>query len=188
MEGPMPPKLFPKSRTTQTDKGFSILETILALALLGVALTSMVRLLADAVGVMERGRRAGQALVVASAVADALQAAPADRVWPGEPEVGQQVTAGGLLASWRVEPLPGDGGLLVLSVEVSRPGRLPGLPPLARRRRFPFFLGGGRWRATLPARPWSRRQPFSPRCACCATCGAPASACLPARPHCGSIP
>ena len=130
----MPPKPFPESRTARTERGFSLLETILALALLSVALTSMVRLLADAVGVMERGRRAGQALVVASAVADALQAAPADHVRPGGAAAVRQIAAGRLVASWRVEPLAGDGGLLVLDVEVGRAGGRPGSPALARVR------------------------------------------------------
>jgi prepilin-type N-terminal cleavage/methylation domain-containing protein len=130
----MPPRPFPEPRNARAERGFSLLETILALALLGVALTSMVRLLADAVGVMERGRRAGQALVMASAVADALQAAPADHVRPGGSAAVGQVPAGLLMATWRVEPLPGDGNLLVVDVEVARAGGRPGSPALARVR------------------------------------------------------
>ena len=130
----MPPRPFPEPRNARAQRGFSLLETILALALLGVALTSMVRLLADAVGVMERGRRAGQALVIASAVADALQAAPADHVRPGGAATARQVSAGRLVASWRVEPLAGDGSLLLLEVEVGRAGERPGGPALARVR------------------------------------------------------
>jgi prepilin-type N-terminal cleavage/methylation domain-containing protein len=130
----MPPKPFHESGSARIERGFSLLETILALALLGVALTSMVRLLADSVGVMERGRRAGQALVVASAVADALQAAPADQVRPGGVAAVRQIAAGRLVASWRVEPVAGHGGLLVLEVEVGRTGERPGSPALARVR------------------------------------------------------
>jgi prepilin-type N-terminal cleavage/methylation domain-containing protein len=130
----MPPTPFSKSRIARTERGFSLLETILALVLLGIALTSMVRLLADSVGVMERGRRAGQALVIASAVADGLQAAPADQVRPGGAMALGRIEADRLVASWRVSPMAGHDRLLVLDVEVARSGGRPGSPVLARVR------------------------------------------------------
>jgi prepilin-type N-terminal cleavage/methylation domain-containing protein len=130
----MPPKLLSRSSTAANQSGFSLLETILALALLGLAITSMARALVGAAAVMERGCRAGRALVVASAVTDALQVAPAHQVLPGGSMAVGRVPAGSLIACWRVEPLPRHDRLLQIQVHVYRPAERGGELPLARLR------------------------------------------------------
>jgi hypothetical protein len=94
----------------------SLLETILALALLGMALTSMARLLVEATATLERAREAAETLAAASALQEVLRTVPVEHPWLVS---GGSLHLGRVEAEWRVRRLAGLEDLLLVEIEAT---------------------------------------------------------------------
>ena len=122
--------------------GFSLLETLLCLALLAGVATVTARVTIEAVRSVERSSRMTRALAWASSVMDLLQASPPGHLWvsrggaldtPLRNEAGTWFAdVGDLQVRWKVDWLSDDGLLLGLEVVVVSPGTDGGHPVLAR--------------------------------------------------------
>jgi Tfp pilus assembly protein PilV len=93
--------------------GFSLLETVIATALLATAVVGLAELFAITTRGTLRSRDTTSATVRASQKLEELIAID-------DPAPGADAVDGGYVRRWSVRPLPGDPGMLVLQVVVTR--------------------------------------------------------------------
>lgn len=138
MRGPIP------ERQLAPTSGFSLVETLLCLALLAGVAAATARVTIETVRSVERSSRMTRALTWASSLLDLLQAAPPGHPWVsrgGALDTPLRNDAGTWFADvddlqvrWKIERLSDDGLLLGLEVVVVSPGTDGGHPVLARLR------------------------------------------------------
>ncbi len=100
------------------EAGSTLVETLVAMGLLAVCVTSVAGLLAHATALLERAVGSAESAVLAGSVADALQRLPVGHPWLA-PEGGEPgLAAAGWRVTWQAAPAPSRPDLLRIHVTV----------------------------------------------------------------------